>query len=69
LKYLFDGKLTRFMFNMFIIELTRDYILNLDKNLEIYNFLKPYKDKITDMKILREKKRRNHQTNNIRLSF
>lgn len=33
-KSLYDGKLSRFMFILFVEELTRDYILNLNKNIE-----------------------------------
>jgi len=55
-KYLFDGKLSRIIFNSFITELTRDYIINLNKNIEkleaIDNKL-TLKDSITDMKIIR----------------
>jgi hypothetical protein len=58
LKYLFDGKLSRFMFNLFILDLTRDYIINLNKNIEM-NKSTSYIDKITDMKILRENKENN----------
>jgi hypothetical protein len=56
-KYLLDGKLSRFMFNTVITELTRDYIINLNKNIEkleaIDNNL-TLKDSITDMKIIRD---------------
>lgn len=51
-KNLFDGKLTRYMYNLFILELVRDYILNLDKNVEKFNpKLKAlsFNETITDM--------------------
>jgi hypothetical protein len=55
-KNLYDGKLTRYMYNLFIIELVRDYMLNLDKNIEKVNLMKKellYKESITDMLKLR----------------
>lgn len=53
-KNLFDGKLTRYMYNLFILELIRDYMLN--KNIEKYNLMVKdlsLKDSITDMLKLR----------------
>jgi len=44
-KNLFDGKLTRYMYNLFILELFRDYILNLNKNIE------KHEDKIKDLSL------------------
>jgi hypothetical protein len=61
-KNLFDGKLTRYMYNLFMLEMIRDYFLNLNKNIEKIDHMTEalsFNDSITDMLKLRIK---NEQT-------
>lgn len=58
-KNLFDGKLTRYMYNLFILELTRDYMKNLNSNIENIDLMTinlSLKETTTDMLKIRENK-------------